>query len=296
MKLAAIDVGSNAVRLLVANVYEVGNWTPLVHKADLYRVPLRLGEDVFLKSRISEEKAGYFLRTMQAFQHLMTVCGVEDHLACATSAMRNAENGSELVERVQRQTEVDLKIIDGSQEAEYIAFNRLDGRFMEGAYLFIDVGGGSTELTLLEDGRQLAAQSFEIGTVRIKEGLVTADSWEKMAEWVVDNSARIQGLQAIGSGGNINKLFKLTRKRQEKPLTLKKLVKLHEHLKGLTLEERMVKLRLRPDRADVIVPAGQIFKRVMKWAGIEKIIVPQIGLSDGLIHALYRKHRPENGG
>ncbi len=279
MKFAAIDVGSNAVRLLIANVYEIGQWTPLVNKANLYRVPLRLGEEVFLGGRISAKHEADFIHTMEAFQHLMTVCGVEDYLACATSAMRNAENGMQLAERVRLKTGIDLRIIDGPKEAEYIAMNRLDGRFMDGNYLFIDVGGGSTE----------------VGTIRIKDGLVAAGQWDLMRDWVKKHAAGIKKLEAIGSGGNINKMFKMTGKSREKPLPLKNLQRLHRHLDALSMEERMVKLRLRPDRADVIVPAGNIFINVMKWAGIKRINVPGIGLSDGMIHALYRKHRGLNG-
>jgi exopolyphosphatase / guanosine-5'-triphosphate,3'-diphosphate pyrophosphatase len=296
MRLAAIDVGSNAVRLLISNVFEIGEWKPFIRKANLYRAPVRLGEDAFLRQRISIEVADDFVKAMIAFHHLMEVCHVEDYIACATSAMRSAENGSELALRVEQEAGIKLDIIDGSKEAEFIALNRLDGRFIEGNYLYIDVGGGSTELSLFEDGALKSAHSFKIGTIRIKESLVTQKDWLEMDQWVREHSQGIKKLSAIGSGGNINKIFKLCHLHQDKPLSLKKLKKRHKILSRLSLEERMVTLGLRPDRADVIVPAGRIYTSVMEGAEISNIFVPQIGLADGLIHSLYQKNRDKIGG
>jgi exopolyphosphatase / guanosine-5'-triphosphate,3'-diphosphate pyrophosphatase len=291
MRFAAIDVGSNAVRLLISNVFEIGEWKPFVRKANLYRAPVRLGEDAFLRNEISKEVADDFVKAMAAFKNLMDVCHVDDYVACATSAMRSAQNGKAIVDRVRHETGIKLEIIDGSKEAEYIALNRLDGRFMDGNYLYIDVGGGSTELSLFEDGALKAARSFQIGTIRMKESLVSGEAWNDMQQWVEGQSRGVKKLNAIGSGGNINKLFKLCHLRQDRPLSIKKLKKRHKTLSRLSLEERMVTLGLRPDRADVIVPAGRIYISVMEQANISEVYVPQIGLADGLIHSLYQKYK-----
>lgn len=292
MKLAAIDCGSNAVRLLISNVFEVGDWKPFIRKADLYRVPVRLGEDAFVRGIISKERAKAFIHTMFAFKELMAACGVDDYMACATSAMRTAKNGSDLVKQVRREVGLEIQIIDGSKEAELIALNRLDGRFLIGNFLYIDVGGGSTELSLYQDGLLKASRSFKIGTIRIKEGLVSPKRWTHMKQWIEEHCLTFPNLSAIGSGGNINKLFSLTNSKPDKPVSLKRIQLLHNDLSQLSIEERMLKLGLKPDRADVIVPAGQIFTNIVQWSNIVQIFVPQIGLSDGLIHALYRKKRP----
>ncbi|MBF0448371.1 MAG: exopolyphosphatase [Magnetococcales bacterium] len=296
MKLAAIDVGSNAVRLLISNVYEIGDWKPLLRKADLYRVPVRLGEDAFVRGAISSRVADDLVSAMAAFDHLMKACHVEDYMACATSAMRCADNGDMLAQRILEETGVDLQIIGGAKEAEYIAMNRLDARFLSGNYLYIDVGGGSTELSLYLDGALKASKSFKMGTIRLKESLVGPRNWAEVERWVTKNCQGVKKLKAIGSGGNVNKIFKLTGQAQETPLCLKKFQKHHALMAALSMEERMIKLGMRPDRADVIVPAGAIFISVMKWARIKKIIVPQIGLADGLIHLLYRKHKDKRAG
>lgn len=289
MKLAGIDIGSNAMRLLVSNVYETGEWAPVVRKANLYRAPVRLGADAFLQGRISEKREEQFVKAMWAFRHLMDVCAPEAYLACATSALRNAENGQEIVERVFSETGIAINIIDGAKEAAFIALNRLDKRFMKGAFLYIDVGGGSTELTFQKEGVQLGARSFEVGTVRLKEGIVEQAVWDDMRRWVKRHAGKAKDVEAIGSGGNINKIFKLAGRPQEIPLSFKKLKNLHAILTAMTLEQRMVRVGLRPDRADVIGPAGSIFLKVMKWGGMKKIHVPQIGLADGIIHHLYRE-------
>lgn len=295
MKLAAIDCGSNAIRLLVSNVFEVGDWKPFIRKADLYRVPVRLGEDAFVRGVISKERATAFLHTMFAFKELMLACGVDDYMACATSAMRTAKNGADLVKQVRREVGLEIQIIDGSKEAELIALNRLDGRFLIGNFLYIDVGGGSTELSLYQDGLLKASRSFKIGTIRIKEGLVSPKRWIQLKQWIEEHCLACANLSAIGSGGNINKLFSLTNCKPDKPVSLKRIQLLHNDLSQLSIEERMVKLGLKPDRADVIVPAGQIFTNIMQWSNIGQVFVPQIGLSDGLIHALYQKKRPIKG-
>ncbi|MBF0177109.1 MAG: exopolyphosphatase [Magnetococcales bacterium] len=289
MKFAAIDIGSNAVRLLISNVYDVGSEVPTVRKADLYRVPVRLGDDAFHLGLISLELADSLVQAMIGFQHIMRSVGTQDYMACATSALRSASNGVSLTDRIAQETGIRIEIIDGAREAELIALNRLDGSFSDGYYLYIDVGGGSTELTLLENNRPLVARSFNVGTVRLKGGLVKEGVWREMQSWTRDVCGHRPDLRAIGSGGNINKLFKMTRQRQDLPLSRNKLGQLHKHLSSLTQEERMIQLGLKPDRADVIVLASEIFLKVTKWARIQKIFVPQIGLADGMIHELYRR-------
>ncbi|MBF0136943.1 MAG: exopolyphosphatase [Magnetococcales bacterium] len=289
MKFAAIDIGSNAVRLLISNVFEIDKNTPVFRKADLYRVPVRLGDDAFRLGYISPELADSLLHAMTGFNSIIQAVGADDTMACATSALRSAANGPNLVEQIREKTGIAIDIIDGTREAELIALNRLDGSCSAGYYLYIDVGGGSTELTLLENNRPVASRSFNIGTVRLKEQLVTAEVWQEMQNWTREHCQGISGLQGIGSGGNINKLFKMTRQRQDLPLSRNKLRKLHKDLSVLTHEQRMIQLGLKPDRADVIVLASEIFLKVTKWAGVEKICVPQIGLADGIIHELYRR-------
>ncbi len=294
MKFAAIDIGSNAVRLLVSNVYGVGESVPVVHPADLYRIPVRLGGDVFRMGRISSERAQHLLLALSAFSHILKVVEVEDYMACATSALRSAENGQSLVEWIDRETGIHIDIIDGVREAELIALNRLNDHYRDGHYLCMDVGGGSTELTLLGDSRSVASRSFDIGTLRLKEGLVTGDVWREMQTWIENTCHAIHGLRGIGSGGNMNELFRMTRQNQDVPLSRNTLERLHNSLVALTQEERMIQLGLKPDRADVIVPAGEIFLNVTKWAGIEEIIVPRVGLADGMIYELYYRWSERN--
>nr|CRH07531.1 Putative Ppx/GppA phosphatase [Candidatus Magnetococcus massalia] len=291
VKFATLDIGSNAVRLFIAHVYETGDWNPIVRKDDLYRVPLRLGADAFVKGEISPKTADQFLNVMHAFSRLLEFFQPHAVMACATSALRTASNGQALVERVKKETGIDIEIIHGEREAELIAFNRVDGRFDKGNFFFIDVGGGSTELSLLSNGQLEASQSFPIGTVRLKEGLVEPETWDEMKAWTKQQTKGYKKLIGIGSGGNINKIFRLSRHKQDKNLPYDELRSIHKMLKDLTYEERLRQLGMRPDRADVIVPAGEIFIKTMKWAKTDRIQVPQFGLSDGMVHWLYRKHR-----
>ncbi len=291
MKLAAIDIGSNSSKLLISNVYEVGDWMPVVRKVDLFRAPLRLGEDAFVHGRISEAKTEDLIKVMVAFKNLMEVCRPEDYMACGTSALRVANNGQRVVEQVRRETGINIRVTEGDMEARLIALNRVSRQFGARAYLYIDVGGGTTELTLYADGEAVDYSSFDIGTVRLMQNLVSEEEWEALQRWVRQATVGYRPLAGIGSGGYINKIFKLTRKRRDKPLTMDKLKQIHSTLKFLSYEDRMLRLGLRPDRADVIVPAGKIFLHIMKWSGIDKLYVPQIGLADGIIHYLYRKHR-----
>lgn len=295
MKFAAIDIGSNAVRLLFANVYE-GKDEANFKKADLVRIPLRLGEDAFVRKKISEEKIAKLLMAMKAFRQLLDFYEVEDYKACATSALREASNSKEIVERIWKEATINVEVIDGKTEAQVIYSNHVAEHLeQDHNYLYIDVGGGSTELTLFSHGKIVASKSFNVGTIRLLNDIVGKDLWESMKEWVRNKTAEYHPIDAIGSGGNINKIFKMSRKKQNRPMSFGKLKELHEFLSSYSLQDRIEVLGLNPDRADVIVPAGRIFLMVMKNAGIERIFVPQIGMADGLIHLLYENYLAKKG-
>ncbi len=292
MVFAAIDIGSNAVRLLFSNVFEERE--EVVRKDSLVRVPIRLGEDVFTTRVISREKADALVSAMHAFRHLMDVHHPLDYLACATSAMREALNSREVVERIRRETGIDIEIIDGQREAEIIYSNHIAEHLNRGvSYLYIEVGGGSTELTLFSDQEKIVSRTFAVGTVRMLKGMVEKPEWNKLREWVENRTRAYRPLSGIGSGGNINFLFKMSLKKEGRPLGVKKIKSLYKYLLSFPVEDRIKLLGLRPDRADVIIPACEIYLSVMKWAGINEIIVPNVGLADGLIHLLYEKHRRE---
>ncbi len=290
MKFASIDIGSNAVRLLLCSVIEDGNEV-LFKKNELVRIPLRLGEDAFITKKISEDKIVQLVKTMHAFRLLIEVFGALDYRACATSAMREATNGSEIIERVKNEAGISIEIIHGKTEAEIIYSNHIAEHLdLNSSYLYIDVGGGSTELTLFSKGRIEFSQSFNIGTIRLLHDKVSKEHWSDFKETVRNITKNYRPLKAIGSGGNINKLYKTLKKKEGKSLQYDKIKEYSEYLSTFSLDERIVKLGLNPDRADVILPAAKIFLSVMKNAGIDEIIVPQIGLSDGIIHLLYEKH------
>ncbi|NIR49184.1 exopolyphosphatase [candidate division KSB1 bacterium] len=294
MKFAAIDIGSNAVRLLFKQVFEDGDG--LIFKKDaLFRVPIRLGEDVFSKQEVSADKAKRLVEVMTAFKHLIAAYQPTDYMACATSAMREASNGSQLVDEIRKRTDINLEIVDGKREAEIIYCNRIaDMLSKKKSYLYIDVGGGSTEITLIAKNDIVTSHSFNLGTVRILNHLVSKSEWQELKQWLKQHTKDYQPLAGIGSGGNINKMFDLSRKKRGKPLTYKKIKKIHNYVNSYSFEDRIKVLRLKPDRADVIIPASKIFVSVMKWAKIKRIYVPQIGLSDGIIHVLYDRYKQGN--
>jgi exopolyphosphatase / guanosine-5'-triphosphate,3'-diphosphate pyrophosphatase len=294
LRFAAIDIGSNAVRLLIGNVYETTNG-PIFKKADLVRIPLRLGEDAFLNKRISQEKADKLVLAMKSYRNLLDFYEISDYKACATSAMREAENAVEIIQRVNAEAGITIEIIDGKTEAQIIYANHAEQSLdQNNDYLYIDVGGGSTELTLFSHGTIVASRSFNIGTIRLLNELVSKEQWSEFKEWIKDATKESKSLVAIGSGGNINKIFKMSLKKQSRPLSFKRLQELHEHIAGFPLKERIEVLGLNADRADVIVPAGKIFLAVMKHAGIDEIYVPQIGMADGLIHLLYENQQTKS--
>ena len=291
MRFAAIDIGSNAVRLLLCNVYDQDG-EPVFKKAELVRMPIRLGEDAFRFKRITEEKKEKLAKTMKAFKLLIDVFGAVDFRACATAAMREADNGPEVIRYIKQQSGIEIEIIDGKTEAQIIYSNHIEEHLdHDQSYLYIDVGGGSTEQTLFARNKVVASQSFNIGTIRLLHDQVSKETWSYFKDWVKEKTIPYYPLTAIGSGGNINKLFKMADKKENKPLTLAKIQEVYSFLKEFSVEDRITRLGLNPDRADVIVPATKIFLTVMKTAVIDKILVPQIGLSDGIIHLLYEKNK-----
>ena len=294
MKFAAIDIGSNAVRLLIGNVYE-SSTGPIFKKADLVRIPLRLGEDAFLHKKISKEKVEKLILAMKAFRQMIDFYEIAEYKACATSAMREALNAVEVIEHVAHESGIAIEIIGGKVEAQIIYANHVaENLDAESDYLYIDVGGGSTELTLFSKGQLIVSRSFNIGTIRFLNNLVPKEVWAEFKDWIKKETKDYRPLTAIGSGGNINKIFKMSRKKQNRPLSFKRLTEMREFLESYTLQERIEVLGLNADRADVIVPAAKIFLTVMKAADIRQIYVPQIGMADGLIHLLYENHSAKN--
>jgi exopolyphosphatase/guanosine-5'-triphosphate,3'-diphosphate pyrophosphatase len=295
MVFAAIDIGSNAMRLLFCRVYIVDG-KPNFSKEELIRMPIRLGEDVFLEGKISDNKAGRLITALKGFSELIKAYGVEGYRAVATSAMRDASNGLQIIERIKNETDIEVEIIDGKNEAALVFSNHIEELLNpKHAYLYIDVGGGSTELTLYYDNKVIAAKSFNIGTVRMLLNKVGKEEWEDMKAWLKRNTIGIHPLSAIGSGGNINKIFKMSGKKETKHLSYEKLKSIYDMLCSHTYQERIERLELKPDRADVIIPAAKIFLSVMKNADIEKVFVPQVGLSDGLVHQMYDTYKKVKG-
>jgi len=286
--LAAIDIGSNAARLLINEVKDGDDGTPEFVKLNLVRVPLRLGFDVFDTGMISQARADMLIQTLKSYRHLLNAYGVTHFTACATSAMRDAKNAKEILGRASRETGISIEVISGEKEATLIYENHFAETFgRSGSFLYIDVGGGSTELTLFTNGRLQAKRSFDIGTIRLLKDMVNAPKWEEMKEYLKDQTKGLKELRAIGSGGNINKVFSLSRRKEGKPLELDQLRDYHRELGSISVERRMKLYKLREDRADVIVHALTIYINAMRWAGCDEIHVPKIGLADGLIHHLY---------
>lgn len=287
MKIAAIDIGSNAARLLISEVTEYPEKAEF-NKLTLVRVPLRLGFDVFENGKISDHRLGMIMDTMHAYRHLLNVYEVKHVIACATSAMRDASNSSEIIAKVKKETAINIEVISGDLEASIIYENHIAEKMdTDHSYLYIDVGGGSTELTFFSDGNLLFKESFNIGTIRLLKGQVEDETWNEMKEFVKTKTKGHKKIAAIGTGGNINKVFSISKKKDGKPLPLDLLRDYYKELSSVSLEERIRIYRLREDRADVIVPALQIYINVLRWADAEEIFVPKIGLADGLVQHLY---------
>ena len=295
MILAAIDIGSNAARLLIVEAAEYKDGGVDFTKLNLLRIPLRLGFDVFDKGTITEAKRKKMLDTIKAYKLLMEIYGVQAVKACATSAMRDATNGKQLLEEIKKETGIEVHIITGQEEANIIYETHIaENMNAEKSYMYIDVGGGSTEVTLFSDNRVVFKESFNIGTIRLLHGKVTDEQWEHMRWYIKTNVKDYQPIEAIGSGGNINKVFSISKRKEGKPLPLELLKDYHKELSNTTVEERMHLYHLRADRADVIVPALQIYTSIMRWADAEEIYVPKIGLADGLIKMLYKEMTEKN--
>jgi len=291
VKFAAIDVGSNAIRLLFTQVLE--NKGEIFFKKDsLFRVPIRLGEDSFVKRNISDEKADSLIKTMMAFKYLIEAYSPLDYMAIATAAMREAENSHDIVNAIRNESGINLEIIDGQREAEIIYSNHIAEKLdAKGNYLYIDVGGGSTELTLISSSAIVDSHSFKLGTVRLLKEKVPKTEWQVMKNWIKEISLDYPSIKGIGTGGNINKILKMSLKEDGELLSYKDIKKVSDLVNSFSYEDRISKLNLRPDRADVIIPATKIFLRTIKWANIKELYVPTIGLSDGIIHVLYEKQK-----
>ncbi len=287
-KYAAIDIGSNAMRLLITNIVEQDGKESQFNKNSLVRVPIRLGQDSFTVGEISEESITRMIDAMKAFRLLMKVHKVEKYLAFATSAMREANNAFEVVDIINKESDIKIEIIDGKKEATIIASTDLHHLLKtDKTYLYVDVGGGSTEFSLFSNGKIVVSKSFKAGTVRFLNEMVSEAVWKEMESWIKTNTRDYDEVTLIGSGGNINKLFKMSGKALEKPLSYIYLNSQYAFLNALTYEQRISELGLNPDRADVIIPATQIYLNAMKWSGARNIYVPKIGLSDGIVKAMY---------
>lgn len=292
MIIAAIDIGSNAARLLINEVKELPKSKPEFVKLNLLRIPLRLGMDVFTKGEIGPEREKMIIDAMKIFRDLMNIYHVQHYRACATSAMRDARNGSEIIAQVKETSDIEIEIISGDEEATLVYENHVaEGMDKNFGYLYIDVGGGSTELTFYENGKLKYKHSFNIGTIRLLNNLVTDAQWQEMKEAIRTNMVSKKPMVAIGSGGNINKLFSMSKTKDGKPVSTSYLKKFLKETTGLSVNERMIKYRLREDRADVMVPALTIFTNVLSWAGISETFVPRISVADGLIHNIYDQQK-----
>lgn len=287
---AAIDIGSNAVRLLVKRSQSNDSKSPDLKKLLLLRVPLRLGFDVFAKGKVSAGKADDLVRLMKAYRLLMKIYDVDTYRACATSAMRDAENGKQIIRKIEEETDIRIEIIPGDEEAKIVYNNHIERTGTpDGNYLYVDVGGGSTEINLLSAGELKVSKSFNIGTVRILTGKVKPSEWTRLDSELEILASQYGNITIIGSGGNINKLYKMAT-RDEKGgdcLTVAQLSRIYHLLKPLSCKERMDRYDLKPDRADVIIPAAEIFLNIAGVVDANKIIVPVIGVADGIIDGLY---------
>ncbi|MEZ0611157.1 Ppx/GppA phosphatase family protein [Fibrella sp. WM1] len=287
MKLAAIDIGSNAARMQISTVLTVDGVVSF-KKVEYVRFPLRLGHDVFTHGGLTTESVQRTVKLMQAYKLLMELHEVEAYMACATSAMREATNGREVVDLVKSRSGIAIQVIDGQREAELInnvVVLALDDR----QTLHIDVGGGSTELNLYCNRQKITSRSFKLGSVRLLEGKETKSAWKKMQDWINENVDRSKPVTAVGTGGNISKLFNLVSKTSDTTTTLAEIIRMHDYIAEFSLEDRINKLRLNADRADVIVPAAEIYISVMQWAGATEITVPDLGLKDGILKLVYEQ-------
>jgi len=288
LKLAAIDIGSNAARLLITEVIEELEGKPIYKKLNLLRVPLRLGFDVFEDGYITSEKVDMMIQTLKAFRHLLNAYQVDAIKACATSAMREAKNAKDVLKKIEKETGLDIEVISGDMEANLVYENHIaENLDKDHSYLYIDVGGGSTELSFFSNGILIFNKSFNIGTIRLLKKTVKESLWDEMKEAIKAATKGQKETVAIGSGGNINKIFSLSKRKEGKPISIEVLKDYYHELDAVSIEDRIAIYNLREDRADVIVPALLIYINAMRWAGAKEIYVPKIGLADGLIHHLW---------
>jgi len=291
-KFAAIDIGSNAIRILISNVIQTEDKSVYFQKNSLVRVPIRLGEDSFTMGEISKRNIKRMVKAMKAFKLLMNVHGVSEYLAFGTSALREANNGSHVIDIIKKKAGVKVEIIDGTKEAEIISNSKIsDFLNTRKTLLLVDVGGGSTEFTILNEGKNITSKSFKIGTVRLINNMVDERVWEQIKIWLQKHTKEFNKITLLGSGGNINKLIKLSKVKEGKPLSLISLNVIYKELESLSYEERMINFELNPDRADVILPAARIYLKALEWSGGQNIYVPKVGLSDGMIKYLYKKSK-----
>jgi len=290
-KLAGIDIGSNSVRLLVSNVIE-DEETILFKKSSLTRLPIRLGPDAFADGKISDDNVERLVSGMTAYQKIMEVHGVQKYRACATSALRESKNGIQVVERIYKESGVNIELISGKEEARMIFSSDMIGDLADKheTFLYIDVGGGSTELTLFHQGLIQSSQSFKIGTIRLLKDLVKKKRWDEMKDWIQSKTQAYDEVLMVGSGGNINRTFKLAQKQKGETMSLKGLKAIREQILDFDDEQRMIRFDLNPDRTDVLPHALKIYTNAMKWAGSQEMIVPKKGLADGIVRFLYREH------
>jgi exopolyphosphatase/guanosine-5'-triphosphate,3'-diphosphate pyrophosphatase len=291
-RYAAIDIGSNAVRVLISNVVTKATAPPKYMKSSLVRVPIRLGQDSFTVGEISKANIKRMVKAMKAFKLIMKVNKVKRYMACATSALREANNAEEVIRTIKKKAGIEIQIIDGKREAEIIATtNIFESINKNRTFLFIDVGGGSTEFSVLVKGKRIVSKSFKVGTVRMINNMVSDKVWEEIKMWIETHTKDYSKLALLGSGGNINKLFKIAKVKDGRPLSFIKLNTLYNELNQLDYNERIIQWELNPDRSDVIIPATQIYLKALQWSGATEIFVPKIGLSDGMIKVLYRENK-----
>ena len=288
-KYAAIDIGSNAIRILIANVIINNSVNVVFFKNSLVRVPIRLGEDTFTSGNISNLNIKRMLKAIKSFKLLINIHEVIDYSVYATSALREAKNKSYVIKLIKEKTGVEIEIIDGEKEAKLISSSNLFKEIYKNSnVLYVDVGGGSTEFSIIQNGKRVIEKSFRIGTVRLLKGMVSDLLWIELKNWLVKNTKTFEKLTILGTGGSIGKIQKLTQENENKPIDLKALQLLYQKVSLMTHSERIIKYQLNPDRADVILPALNIYIKTMEWSKISEIVVPKIGLSDGMIEEIYR--------
>lgn len=290
-KFAAIDIGSNAIRLLITNVIIKKGFPIKFIKSSIVRVPIRLGQESFTIGEISSKNVSKIVQTIKAFKHIIKVNEVKSSLAFATSALREANNSKEIIKEVKKKTKLKIEIIDGSKEAKIISLNNIFEYLNKNRiFIYVDVGGGSTEFSIIENGKRKNSKSFKIGTIRMINKITSEDVWNQIRIWIKSNIRQHSKIALIGSGGNINKIFKIAGVLDSRPLTLIKLNSIYKSLIKMSYEERIINFDLNPDRSDVIIPAAEIFLKALEWSESSEIYVPKVGLADGMVRLLYRKY------